>query len=209
MINIREVKSSDDPYFEPAMKIFESSFPSRERHSSAVIKSRLDKGLYRMFAGFSDGTPTLIALFWALKGTDFILFDYIAVAKPFRGKGFGSFFMKNILRILNVKKKFLIFEVEDPDFGDNREEREKRVRFYKHHGAKKLQGVRYILPPLSGPGQTDMILMMIPGHPDRKLPGDLVKALARQIYKELYDRDDKDPILNTFINKIPKIVKIG
>jgi hypothetical protein len=116
--------------------------------------------------------------------------------------------MKNLFDILRVKDKYLILEVENPKYGDNKKQREKRVEFYKRHGAEEMKDVRYILPPLSGNTPTEMILMVLPEYGNGKIPGTLVKKIIIQIYKDLYNRNEDDPLLSLFIPKIPSVVEL-
>ena len=71
-----------------------------------------------------------------------------------------------------------------------------------------MKNVRYILPPLSGDSPTEMILMILPEYNDGVIQGRLVKTIVIQIYKELYDRNDNDSLLNSFIYYIDSTVKL-
>jgi hypothetical protein len=99
-------------------------------------------------------------------------------------------------------------DVENPRYGNNKEQRERRVNFYKRLGAKEMKDVRYILPPLSGNIPTEMILMVLPEYGGGKMDGSLVKKLIVQMYKELYDRNENDDILNLFVNDIKNPVEL-
>jgi len=208
MVKFYEISDTNHEDFKEAIEIYNESFPSNERHKTSTIKERVAKGLYRVVVGRLKNEVVFMALFWPLRNTEFILFDYLAVKKNYRNRGIGTKFMENIFDILNVKNKYFILEVENPDYGDNREQRARRVEFYKRHGAKQMKNLRYILPPLSGDTPTEMILMVLPQYKSGKISGKLVKKIIIQIYKELYDRNENDPLLNSFIHDIPSTVEL-
>lgn len=208
MLDFQEINNIKDDRFDAAMEIYTESFPPNERHDLERIKERLSNGNNRLVVGLFRKSVVLMALTWFLKGTDFILFDYMAVKREFRNKGFGTYFMEHVLETLKIKNKYLVLEVEDPLYGNNRDDRYRRVKFYKRIGAKELKDVKYILPPLSGPGPTEMILMMMPKYKSGRISGKLVKNLIVRIYKELYARNEDDTLLNSFIHKIPRYIEL-
>jgi len=206
MIKFSEIKDISHKDFEEAMRIYETSFPSNERQSKNTIEKRIQENLYRMFIGHLKDRIVFMALLYPLKNTDFVLLDYMVTHESFRGKGIGAKFIKKILK--KIKPNHLIFEVENPKYGNNKEQRERRVKFYKRVGAKEMKNVGYILPPLSGNTPTEMILMILPSYDDGRMDGQLVRKLVAQIYKELYNRDKGDRLLNSFINEIGNSIEL-
>lgn len=185
--------------FDSAMDIYSGAFPPNERQQLKVVKERVKRGLNQIYVGRIGSDIVFMALLWPLKNTDFILLDYMAISPTYRGKNIGSHFLQNMRKILEDNKKYFILEVENPEYGENKEERQKRLTFYKRNGAKELKDVRYILPPLQGSIHTEMILMIFPGYNNGKINAELVKNLIIQIYKELYNRDAKDTILRHWL----------
>lgn len=183
---ITDVNSAD---FKSAMDIYSDSFPENERHPIDVITNRVALGLNQIYVGRREGETVFMALLWPLKNSQFILLDYMATDAAHRGKNIGSHFLKFMQEKLQSTNHYFILEVENPASGDNQEDRQKRVSFYKRNGAKELKGVRYVLPPLQGDDPTDMILMIFPFYEDGKIEAQLVKNLITQIYRELYGRD--------------------
>lgn len=169
-------------------------------HESAIapaeargkIKSGLDSGQDKVVC---------IALLYPLENTDFILLDYLATDLAYRSQGIGSQCMQYLEQILAASQKTLIIEVENPDSEEEREQKQRRFQFYRRAGAKLLKNVRYVLPPLAMEGTAEMKLMLFPGNWDY-LEGILLKRLVQQIYREVYNRDETDAILNSFIHQI-------
>lgn len=204
-MEFQEVKSTDSKDFHDAMEIYTEAFPASERHSIPVISQRVRDGLSKLYVGSSNGEISFLALLWPLKGTEFILLDYIATKATHRGKGIASDFLVAQKGKLRDTKQYLILEVEDPKLGD---EQKKRVSFYRRHGAKELEGVRYLLPPLDGVIPTEMILMIFPDYKSEEINGAVVKNVIVQIYRELYERREDDTLLGTFVHDIGDRIKL-
>jgi len=211
MIEFIEIKDADHADFKEAMRIYTESFPPNERHPVETVKHRLENGLYRLYIGKSGNKVVLAALLYPLKNTNFILFDYMAIDKHHRNRGIGTEFVRTLVKSLRKNKanKYLILEVENPDCGDNREQRRRRLSLYRRLGAKEMKNVRYILPALSGGNSpTEMILMVLPNYNNGKMKGTLARKLIRRVYWELYNRGRNDKLLNKFINDIGDTVKL-
>jgi GNAT superfamily N-acetyltransferase len=206
-MEFREINKTDSNEFQQAMEIYREAFPANERHSLSTIVERINRGLNRLYVASLNDEIAFLALLWPLKETEFILLDYIATKANHRGKGIASAFLTKLRDQLINTRQHLILEVENPRFGDPTE-KERRITFYKRHGAKELEGVRYLLPPLDGSSPTEMILMIFPEYSDEKISGTLVKNLIIQMYQELYNRQRDDDLLNTFVNQIGDTIKL-
>ena len=207
-MEFREINKTDCGEFDEAMEIYVEAFPANERHAVSIISERVRQGLNILYVGRSDDEIAFIALLWPLKKSDFILLDYIATRDRHRGKGIASAFLENLRTELVNTEKYLIMEVENPKFGDNPEEKEKRVSFYKRHGAKELEGVRYLLPPLDGSIPTEMILMIFPEYKSENISSTVVRNVVTQIYHELYNRQEDDALLTTFVHDLGETIKL-
>ena len=208
-MEFKEINRVDSREFSEAMEIYAEAFPANERHPAPLIAERVRDGLSKLYVASSDGEIIFIALLWPLKTTEFLLLDYMATKATHRGKGIASAFLTELGKKLSNSGQYLVMEVEDPKVGDRQNEKEKRVTFYKRLGAKVLEGVRYLLPPLDGTIPTEMILMMFPEHSGKEIGGPLIKSVIFQIYRELYNRQEDDALLGTFVHDIGDSVKLS
>ncbi len=184
------------------MAIYETAFPANERHAPEVIRERIAAGKNQLFVAEENGAVVFMALLWPLAGTDFTLLDYLATAPTARGHGWASRFLQQIFAEHRARQEFVIFEVEDPDFGPNRAERSRRRTFYQKNGALELDGVRYLLPPLRGAEPTEMRLMISPNYPAKTMDAALVRHMVTRLYGDLYGRHADDALLQSFLSRI-------
>lgn len=198
-----EIEDTKHAGFAAAMEIYADAFPANTRFEVDLLRERIDKRLSCLYLGYLEDEEVLMALLWPLKNTEFILLDYIATKKKYRGQGIGTAFMNQINQMLRERNKFMLIEVANPEYGSNREQKHRRVAFYQQVGAKVMQGVRYVVPPLDGSSMiTEMLLMVFPEYKDDTIAAKIVKEAIVQIYRELYHRDRDDPVLNDFIHDI-------
>jgi GNAT superfamily N-acetyltransferase len=208
MTSFGYVTDTTSTQFKAAMEIYCLSFPENERQPVDKIEERVNAGLSDMIVGEKDGKVAFMALLYPLRGTNFILLDYIATAPDYRNQGIGAEFLNNIINSNKADGKYLILEVDDPRFGDNKDNRQRRVRFYQRLGAKILKDVKYLLPPFLSDVPTGMILMMLPAPKEMIINGALVINLIRQIYRELYGRAQDDELLRSIIEGVPEEVEL-
>lgn len=209
MIDFNKVTDVSISAFHEAMTIYTESISATERQSIDTIKERILSGKEQLYIGYVEGTVVFMALLFLLEDSPFALLDYMAVKSDYRKQGLGSKFLKNIYSITGLKNKFFLIEVEDPKTGPDQETKQRRVYFYRKNGAKILKHVCYVLPPLQGNTSTEMILLVLAQNRPVWLSGDAIKAAIRQIYLELYLRDESDPLLQSFIDTVPDKVDLG
>lgn len=203
-----QISPADAQALHDVLQIYADSFPANERHSADVIRERVVRGHYRLIIGRVQNEVVFFALLWPLQSSEFVLLDYMATKSGYRGRGIGSAFLNRIPQMAEMADKFLVMEIESPGRGENREQRVRRVEFYQRQGAKRLQGVRYFMPGLSGGAPTEMILMILPEYDDGKIDAVKVREIIIRIYKELYSRDTEDGLLNSFVKDITGCIQL-
>lgn len=208
-IHFSQVAPTHNQPIEDAIAIYLNSFPANERHSVELIRQRVEAGSSQLHIGRMGDDVVCMALLWPFKAIPFILLDYLAVKNGYRGANIGSGFMEYLSGVAKSMGKTMVLEVEHPDFGNNREERMGRINFYLSTGAYLLDDFTYILPALDSTTPTQMVLMLYPPQADTHYYTNDIKQLVIMLYEELYNRSSDDPLLNSFIGTIPKIVTIS
>jgi GNAT superfamily N-acetyltransferase len=190
------------PDFAAAMTIYENAFIPAERHPLPQLTERVASGKNLLQVGYIQGRVVFLALFWPLINTDFILLDYMATLPEYRNRGIGAAFMLRQRGELIRNSQHLVLEVEAPDSGENRVERQRRILFYKRIGACIINGVRYLLPPLHGDTPTEMRLMFFPAQRGETMSAKTLRVLITKLYQELYGRGNDDPLLTSVLDEM-------
>lgn len=197
-----------DARFEQAIKIYEQSLPSNERQPRSVIEDRLNQGLCTLYGVMEDASVIGMMVIWIFEDTPFTFLDYLAIHQDYRGKGIGEFCMQKIKEEFSKLNKTMLIEVEDPNFGEDRVTKVRRIRFYEKCGSKWLANTPYIIQSLDGTEPTPMLLLIIADEQVTQLDGASVREIIRRIYQLVYEKSDDDSLLNSFIHKTGDVIML-
>ncbi len=201
-VNFYKIADTSSIEFEEAIKIYVESFPENERRPIAAIKEMIKMGRSCLMVGKRENDIVMMSLLYPLKGTSFLLVDYLATAKEYRSTGMGRAFLRHILNgTEDIQPSYIIIEIENPYLDDD-ETKRKRLRFYRSLGMKELQGVRYVLPPFQGTEPVELILMFFSKEDADHLAGEMVRDLVIRLFGELYNRFDDDEFLTLTLRSI-------
>lgn len=196
-VEFKQIQTIDHPDVEKAIALYQQTFPSQERITPSELKLDIQSQAAQLWVGYYQQELALMSILYPLPSHDFILLAYLATVPHLRNFKIGSQFLNYLINLVHKASKTLVLEVEHPDFGDNRELKQRRIGFYQRLGAKNLKNLIYLLPALDGIKTTEMMLMIISDHPLEKLQKTVVQQLIRELYTEVYHRHPTDPIFDT------------
>ncbi|BAI90131.1 hypothetical protein NIES39_D07140 [Arthrospira platensis NIES-39] len=200
MINMSEVEfqqiTLENPDFAQAIALYQQSFSPQEIIPIPIISRSLKLGNIQLWGGYYQQRFALMSIVHPLPNSEFVLLGYLATVPHLRNIKIGSQFLEYIINVVQQDDKSLILEVEHPDFGENRQLKQRRVAFYQRLGARIFQDIIYILPALDGTTTTEMMLMIIGEKHQDKLPKTLVQQLIRDLYSEVYNCNPDDSIFH-------------
>jgi GNAT superfamily N-acetyltransferase len=179
------------------------SFPLNERRDFDFLLEGLRLGNYQMLVYLKEKSVYGLSFVYFPEHEPFALLDYFAIIPEKQGIGIGSQCFLELVHRMRCEGRSLLMEVEDPTVGTNKDEKEKRIRFYERNGARMLEKYDYYLPDLSGHGEpTPMKLMIAPSEP--QISRKKLIQFIKLIFKELYLRGDKDAILMGNLQRMPR-----
>jgi uncharacterized membrane protein YheB (UPF0754 family) len=143
-----------------------------------------------------------IGFLFDLLGSDFLLLDYLAVKENHRGKQIGEQLLEFLKSYSKRHNKHLLMEVDDPEFGEDKTSKLKRIAFYQKNGALWLKDIKYILPALDGTNATEQILMLVPENSESEFSGEEIKALVKLLYAELYGISGEDSDIHLILQSV-------
>ncbi len=203
-IRFEQIPTSTHPATAPALAIYEAAFPLSEQIPRPKVEERIDRGIYQLWVGQRGEEVLFMAILYSLRDSDLMLLGYIATHPQARNQGIGSRFFKQVIERLQEGDHYLLLEVELPTPAEPMTQR--RYEFYRRLGARFLQDVRYILPPLSGGEPTEMCLAIAPAYKTPTLGCDRVRQLLCQLFQEVYERPLSDPLLQACLETVPETV---
>jgi GNAT superfamily N-acetyltransferase len=208
-MEITKIEIDQKETLDEVFKIYETSFPANERQTLETLKIRLKEDKEVLFAAKISHEVVGIGFLFDFLGSDFLLLDYLAVKQNHRGKQIGERLFEFLKSYSKSQNKHLLMEVDDPEYGENRPSKLKRVAFYQKNGALWLKNVKYILPALDKTLPTEQILMVVPKNAENEFSGQEIHRLVKVLYSELYGIGESDDKLLKIISSITEKVQIS
>src|SRR5262249_16199180 len=153
------------------LRIYEQSFPEAERESLQDMTAHLsnpspDTEVTRLRALVDQNVVIGFTYFASFREYYLGFLKFIAVRADIRSKGYGKILLQDSLEQLRADGRRatgwpylgLVLEVERPEMAandDERQQRERRIQFYERNGAKLIEGIDYVAPPIA-PGQPSL-----------------------------------------------------
>lgn len=194
----------DTSSFAEVYEQYEQAFPAEERQPYNVLFSRFQQGVNVLFICTCQQKICAFAFLFSLGKTRFVLLDYFSVLDELRSKGIGSNMMSFLKSELQNQTKIMVLEVENPEFGEDREMKEKRIAFYLRNDAVLLSNVRFLIPALDlSEKPVEMKLMFLPKF---KISKEECATLIHQIHTEVYPKQTTRELINEIIQGLPQVI---
>ena len=169
---------------------------------------------YHLFVARQNETLVGFTLVYAFNDLGVPFLDFMAIDKAYRNQGVGG---KSFTCMINTSKQImtnsigLIFEVERERTMEHNKDgtRDRRVLFYRRHGAKTFDNVHYMLPDLHGGKPQDMYLMIIPNWELAYLEKGFVFRIIKSIYLTIYHYYDELNLLDLTIDGLPPTIRVN
>lgn len=160
--------------FEEIWEIYMEAFPIDERRSRIKQWRLLDNLQYKMKPYVKEGQLIGFMGIWELPLFTFI--EHFAIKKEFRGSGYGTEMLKELLK---SSGSGIILEVEPPE----NKVAQDRIAFYQRHGFV-LNTYDYVQPPYEdGQKYLPLLLMSFP----EMLIKEAFDEAVEMIYKFVYE----------------------
>lgn len=156
--DIRSIRLEE---FSHVYKNIEEDFASGEYAPYPVLYRQLEMSVQKGLILMENGRDVAYSICAEGRSNAFVLLSLLAVYKEYRGKGFGTEFLK-ILKSKYLHKKGIIAEVEKPEDAKSKKEREiriNRIAFYENAGFRLLTDIDYTI------WEVPMYLMILPIEP--------------------------------------------
>jgi GNAT superfamily N-acetyltransferase len=221
-MEIRELNSNEPNLLRQALEIYEEAFPVEERDAPEVLMAAIQ----RREAGIRVGEPGFhfrialengqvggLAIFHYYPETRLGFIPYLAVHPVRRNSGLGAQLYQhlvNCVREENSESLGVCFEVERPELAKNTADadlRRRRIGFYQRNGARLVEPLYLISPPM-GPGlpENPYLIMLHPffSPPDRPLERGDITAVVRTVLEFSYGLPAESDYIRRAIQSIEK-----
>lgn len=204
-IIVRLIAPQEEALLDEAYALHFESIERTEQRPEEEFRALCVRPDYQLIGAVLDGHIAGFTLSWVPPDSMFWLFEYAAIAPTLRGQGLGSnLFLAS--RHLAGPERTALIEV-DADTGEEIQQR--RLRFYRALGCRRLAGLDYLLP-LDAFGAPPLMWLLALTSPEDQ-PGfsiHLVESWLRAIYAGAYNKPLDDPRLARMIDPLPDDVAL-
>ncbi len=203
MLQVIDLKDASPERLADAEHIFASSFNSEECLPWPRIERSLRTDIRVGHGALRHDRLLGFAVTLSL-GDGVALLEYLAVDAAARSGGVGAVLLQAVLnRAAFEGHDRVVVQVEHPGYGDDRETRRRRIRFYARQGARVVDTpVDRIVPNRNAPGTTPMLLLDIAHGEAGPLDAALLADVLTSIWVRSYGRDHRDTDLRTILRSL-------
>lgn len=207
MINFYNITDRQNQEYYEALEVYKAGTPDDLQLKDEVIHEKMDSGNAVIIMGKQNIMPAFMSLLWKLEGTNFMVNEIISVIPSFQDVPFSKMYFDVLKNSEYYKTHHILFEVEDPDFG-NREERIEKLNYYFSYGFQWLKNVKTIVPHPLGDAHENTILLLLTQDRFVEFSRHQIEELIARLYKDLYQTEKDAYIVEEIINQLPDQIEL-
>ena len=194
--------------FKQVWAIAEDSFPPEEREPCQAFLEPIENGRSTLYITRQEEKVVGFTKLTRLGQSPINFMEYLAVDRKFRNRSIGSRIIAFLCKDFQGQPDAgILLEVEPPQMaeGQERQLRERRIRFYQRHGAARiLDHDVYRMPSTIDEGCLWMHLMWLPARAGGLPPANLsLQGLLNLLFQEAYPGEKNHQLLNWILGQIP------
>jgi GNAT superfamily N-acetyltransferase len=210
MMQAVRIHSAEDPRFGELVRIYTEALPASERKSVDALRQMIARPEYFFLAAVDADALVGFAITIAFVESDAALLEYMAVDAARRSEGLGEALFRATAAWPELSSRFLLSEVESETAdgaGPDAELRARRKGFYRRLGAKEIEGLTYIMPPVSSAQPPAMhMLVLRGGFPT--IAKARVRAWLEACYGQVYGVPQSDPRIEEMLSGLPETIRL-
>lgn len=207
MINFYNITDRQNQEYYEAIEVYKAGTPDELQLKQEIIDQKMDSGNAVIIMAKQNVMPAFMALLWKLEGSHFMVNEIISVIPSFKDVPFAKMYFDVLKHSEYYKNNHLLFEAEDPDFG-NKEERIEKVNFLFSHGFQWLKNIKTIVPHPTGDSHENTLLMLLTQDRFIEFSKEEIEEMIIKLYKDLYHTEADAFIVKEILAHLPKEIEI-
>jgi hypothetical protein len=208
-LETHRIHSATDPAFTALAGIYSNAIPASERKSIQQLASMLQRPEYIFLVASRENTILGFSITLCFTACDACLLEYMAVAADRRGQGAGRYLFTELTKRPEVSDRLLLVEVEsDKTQSADTVEAAQRKAFYRRLSCKEVEGLRYLMPPVTSTTPPEMNLLAYRQNLLPTIDRAHLQRWLQCIYVEVYGRAATDPSLEQMLNSLPDSIPL-
>jgi ribosomal protein S18 acetylase RimI-like enzyme len=208
-LQIHRLCCTTHPAYEELIRIYEDSQPESERKSVADLARMMERPEYLFLAALRDQSVVGFSISICLIGSDAALLEYIAVDRRFRGLGIGKQLFRDTVEFGPLAERTVLIEVDsEKSRSPGRVDRVRRKNFYRGLGCREVEGLSYIMPPVSSATPPPMDLMVYRAELSGTVEKSRIQAWLESCYRQVYQLPRVDYRIASMMEGLPEGVHL-
>jgi ribosomal protein S18 acetylase RimI-like enzyme len=208
-LETHHIHDATDPAFTALARIYSDAIPASERKSVEQLSSMLQRPEYIFLVASRENLVVGFSITLCFTGCDACLLEYMAVVAGRRSQGIGRYLFTELTKHPEVSGRLLLAEVDsDKTQSSYSIEAAQRKAFYRKLGCKEVEGLHYLMPPVTTTTPPEMNLLAY----QQALPSTIERAHLQTwlqcIYVEVYGRAATDPGLEQMLKSLPDNIRL-
>ncbi len=207
MIKFFNIIDRESVEYLEAIEVYKAGTPDELQIKQEEFEKKIDSGKAVIILGKQNILPIFMSMLWKLESTDFYVNEIISIIPSARHLPLGKIYIEVLKASEYIKNNHILFEVEDPDFG-NRNERQKKLDFYFTQGLSLVDGVKTIVPSPIGEEHTNTLLCILSHSHFLKITQNEIKELITKLYADLYQQEPEGYLLKSILENVPEVIRL-
>jgi len=207
MINFYNISDRENQEYYEAIEVYKAGTEDKLQLKSEVLDEKMDSGKAVIILAKQNVMPSFMAMLWKLEGTNFMVNEIISIIPSFKDVPFGKMYFDVLKHSEYYQNNHIIFEVEDPEFG-NKEERLEKINYYFKYGFQLIQGVKTFVPDPLSENYENTLLMVLTQNRFHEFNREEISQMLTKLYKDLYDIDEEAFVLKGILENIPEKIEL-
>jgi GNAT superfamily N-acetyltransferase len=191
-----------DRAFDALVRIYKAALPASERKGVEALRTMLARPDYEFLVAWRDEEVVGFAIVVRLAGCQACLLEYMAVDVAHRGRGIGAVLFRASAASVGAQTLLLEVEAEDAAAPDA-EERVRRRAFYRRLGCRLVDGLRYLMPPVTWDRPPSMGLFVFRDSFPTTIRRTELQRWLECLYVSVYGRSPDDPLIGEMVGPLP------
>ncbi|MGA3159977.1 MAG: GNAT family N-acetyltransferase [Terracidiphilus sp.] len=209
LVKIQRIQSGIDPVFAELVRIYIESHPESERKPASLLSSMIMRPEYLFLVAIQDKLVVGFSITLCFLKSDAALLEYMAVAPNRRGQGIGQNLFKETVKFEKASERFILAEVDS----DKRQmaditDRTRRKNFYRRLGCREIDGLSYIMPPVSNSKPPAMDLLVYRRELPKTVEKKHLRAWLESCYIQVYGMTASDSRIDRMLRNLPKHLRL-
>jgi len=207
MINFYNITDRENQEYYEAIEVYKAGTNEELQLKSEILNEKMDSGNSIIILGKQNVMPSFMAMLWKLEDTNFIVNEIISIIPSFKDVPFGKMYFDVLKHSEYYQNNHIIFEVEDPEFG-NKEERLEKINYYFKYGFQLIKGIKTVVPDPISENYENTLLMVLTQNRFHEFGKEEINQMIIKLYKDLYDIDEDAFVLKGILENIPEKIEL-